>query len=189
MVTLSMQACTTYEQLLDLVGASLKLRPFAIHFGSFFAEDGKRALCDDDELVRPILGALRTPRQKVQRIVIETLRVLFEGDFRNCRNIHLLNSTAGKLRAPILEGLLGLLKSRRASDVFASSTTLRLLAPDSMSLPPIFQGHCVRLFVELVCDEVVKNGAFWELSNEYYNVLNLVYDKKGPKFGTSWPIN
>ncbi|KIK80671.1 hypothetical protein PAXRUDRAFT_158052 [Paxillus rubicundulus Ve08.2h10] len=125
----------------------------ALHYLRAIArfEDGKRALRDDDGLVPPLLRALRVPRQKVQRIAIEILR----GHFEEGEN----------LREKMLDGLLGLLMSRTASDVFVSSTMLRLLAPYK----------CVR-------DEVLSNDAFWNLSNEYYNVLNLTYDKKGPRF-------
>ncbi|KAL4077559.1 hypothetical protein J3A83DRAFT_1611727 [Scleroderma citrinum] len=65
----------------------------------------------------------------------------------------------------ILDGLLSMVKSREAGPLYGATTALRVLC-----------------FNEAVRNAVIANSDFWALSHDYYNLLEVQYDKKGPNF-------
>lgn len=89
-------------------------------------------------MVPQVVGTLRIPHRRVQRTAIETLQFLSTQGMINpgSRTRHLSFVHIEDLRAPIVDGLLDLLKNRHAGVLFAASTVLGFLATDSMSSLP-----------------------------------------------------
>ncbi|KAF8124351.1 armadillo-type protein [Boletus edulis] len=98
------------------------------HYGSTYAglhylriiarfDEGGSALPSHEtlRLVPQVVSALRVPYRRVQRVAMETLRLLFAQE---------------DLRVPIVDGLLALLKDRHAGVLFATSTVLGFLASE-----------------------------------------------------------
>ena len=94
-------------------------------------------------LVPQVVGALRIPHRRVQRTAMETLRFLSAQGMANSGNCtrYLWFVHIEDLRAPIVEGLLDLLKDRHAGVLFAASTVLGFLAADSMSSLPFLASY------------------------------------------------
>ncbi|KIM65510.1 hypothetical protein SCLCIDRAFT_472028 [Scleroderma citrinum Foug A] len=104
------------------------------------------------EMIPPLLNALRHPRPPLQRSAVAVLRVLFDEE-----NLYL----------DIFNGLLSMLERREAGPLYGAATALRVLCFNE------------KVRTDLVTD---PSNNFWKLSHDYYNRLELRYDKKGPSF-------
>ncbi|KAL4071661.1 armadillo-type protein [Scleroderma yunnanense] len=143
----------------DIVYAGLQYLREVIRY-----DDGKHAACVKEMIVPALLNALGYPRAPLQRSAVTVLNVLFDQE---------------DLRPVILEKLLLMLKSRKAGPLYGATTALRVLCFSGAR--PQCPTVTDKVVEELRC-EVLANSNFWSLSHDYYNALDVQFDKKSPTF-------